>query len=33
MFRVEVLDASNGALISSADYSRVVVEAPYQFKL
>lgn len=32
MFRVEVLDGSNGALISSADYSRVITEQPYRFK-
>jgi predicted thioesterase len=33
MFQVEVRDANNGALISSAVYSRVIVAAPYRFKL
>jgi hypothetical protein len=28
-----VRDANNGALISSAVYSRVIVAAPYRFKL
>jgi predicted thioesterase len=33
MFRVEVRDASNGVVIGTADYERVVVGTPYKIKL
>jgi hypothetical protein len=33
MFKVDVIDASNGAVIGTADYSRVLVAPPYRPKI